>query len=64
MIAVDRLYDDKEVLLKYRKKISEALQESFKNDETYELIIARANTAESIKKRLDFIEDIFRESIR
>jgi len=71
MIAADRLFNEKDALIKKRKFICEALNDllSDASDEegadkaTYELIVARPNTSKSIRRRLDLIENIYRRCL-
>lgn len=56
LIACDRLFNRKDELLKKKAAVVRALRLALQNPETYELIVGRANTADSIKSRLDFVE--------
>ncbi len=60
MIAADRLFDSADALIKNRKAVANALANALKDENTYELIVARPNTADAIRKRLDKVESIFR----
>lgn len=61
--ACDKLFDQRVKLKANSKKIRERLNKAFASRESYELITAKANTADSIKKRLTFVEDIFSRAI-
>jgi len=61
MIAVDRLFDKKEALVANRERIVQALAEALDDPDKFQLIVARPNTADSIKRRLDLVENIFKE---
>lgn len=63
MIALDRQYIHREKILDRREIITEKLDEKLKEPDFYELIVSRANTAESIKKRIDGVEAIIVEAI-
>lgn len=60
MIAIDRTFDEKAMLIKSRKHIVDALRAATTKTDNYELIVARPNTADSIRQRLDFVESILR----
>lgn len=59
LIACDRQFSNKDKLIKKRAKLKAALDQAVANAETYELIVGRANTSDSIKKRLELVENIF-----
>ncbi|WP_051361503.1 DUF262 domain-containing protein [Desulfuromonas sp. TF] len=60
MIALDRLYARREDLLANAASLQRRLDEALTdNGAFYELVVARANTAESIKKRLNQTEALF-----
>jgi hypothetical protein len=63
MIAVDRLFNEKDSLVKNRKCIADALTAATKNEDDYEIIVARPNTADFIRQRLDLVENIFRSCL-
>lgn len=63
MIGLDRLYDRKDQLLARRDTIQKRLAEALGEDEFYELIVARANTADAIKNRLNAMERLLGEDI-
>lgn len=56
LVACDRLFNRKDELLKKKVAVRQALRQALQSADTYELIVGRANTAESIKGRLDLIE--------
>jgi hypothetical protein len=60
MIAVDRLYQNSNSLIRDRTQICERLEKELTKKSLYELITAKANTASAIKGRLDAIESIMR----
>ena len=63
IVSCDRLFDKKATLIKNKSKLKDKIEKALKDEETYELVIGRANTAESIKKRLEKIEGIFLSAI-
>jgi len=63
MITSDRLFEIKDDLIRNKEKIAEKLNEEMQSEENYELIVARANTADAIKQRIDKIEEIYKGSI-
>lgn len=64
MVALDRLYASRKALISNRAAIRKALAKALANGDTYELIVARANTAPSILQRQDFVEGLFRDAIK
>lgn len=59
VIACDRLFDYGSGLVKKKSLLKRTLREALSDDSNYELIVGRANTADFIKKRLDFVEGCF-----
>jgi hypothetical protein len=59
MVACDRLFDRRTELLRKKAALRKMLKDELSKSINYELIVGRANTAESIKKRLDFVEGCF-----
>jgi hypothetical protein len=63
MVAVDRLYEHRSDLVQKSTQVLQSLDEALTDEDTYELIVARPNTADAIKKRLAKVEEIFRSVI-
>lgn len=64
MVALDRLYDKKDALVKNGKVISKAFKARLDTDsDFYALIVGRANTAAATKGRIDAVETLFLEHI-
>ena len=59
MVACDRLFDHRHALLKEKIKLREELKKQLLKPENRELVVGKANTADAIKKRLDFVENCF-----
>lgn len=59
MLAVDRLYPNKEKLIAQADTLRRQLDDALTDEKFYELIVARANTADAIKKRLTRTEELF-----
>jgi len=60
MIAAERLSDKAPVLIKNRSVISKALANKLSTKTTYDIMVAKPNTADAIRARLDMVEAIFR----
>ncbi|MET3501097.1 hypothetical protein ABIC45_002709 [Mucilaginibacter rubeus] len=60
MIAIDRLYEDKDTLIQKKKQIQEALNKSLEDPNVYDLLIGKQNTAPAIIKRNDFITELLK----
>jgi hypothetical protein len=61
MVSFDRLADSHEMLVTRRQKLRKAIDHTvLRSDKTRELFVGRANTAQSIKDRLDLMEKAFR----
>lgn len=56
MIGVDRLYENKDELIKHKKRIQSGLLKSFENKNTFDLIVGKPGTSQAIKDRAEFIE--------
>ncbi|UOD30562.1 DUF262 domain-containing protein [Massilia violaceinigra] len=64
MVAVDRLYDFRTELVVNRKAIVKEFKLKIENDDVfYALIVGRANTAASVRERIDAVEQLFRSHI-
>lgn len=62
MIALDRLYDQKDRLIPRGREIAKAFKNKLDSDEDfYALIVGRANTADSVKQRINSVELLFRQ---
>jgi hypothetical protein len=59
MVACDRLFDRRHALLKEKIKLRDELKKQLLKPENRELVVGKANTADAIKKRLDFVEKCF-----
>ncbi|ATP45767.1 hypothetical protein CR511_17665 [Pseudomonas putida] len=59
VIACDRQFSNREALIKKRAELTADIKKAISDEDTYELIVGRANTADAIKKRLDLVESIF-----
>ncbi len=59
MVALDRQYINSDKILKKRTSVVKKLNEMLGDPDFYELVVSRANTADSIKKRIDEIEKLF-----
>lgn len=59
MVACDRMFDRRQSLMKKKIALREELQRELSKPGHRELIVGKANTADAIKKRLDFVEGCF-----
>lgn len=59
MVACDRMFDHRRSLLKMKGALRKDLQRELAKPGNRELIVGRANTADAIKKRLDFVQGCF-----
>lgn len=59
IVACDRRFADRVVLRKKKASLKKALLKATSKPDAYELIVGRANTAEAIRRRLDFVEQVF-----
>jgi hypothetical protein len=64
MVAIDRLYENKDGLIASKTKIRSEIAKKIKGDEAfYELIVGRANTAQSLRDRIDEVEKLLRKQL-
>jgi hypothetical protein len=63
MVAVQNLRKHKSELVANKVEILEALEEAFDDDETYEIIVGKPNTAKAVLDRLDRIQQIMEKAI-
>lgn len=59
IVACDRRFADRVALRKKKATLRKALLKATSKVAAYELIVGRANTAEAIRNRLDFVEKVF-----
>lgn len=55
MVALDRLRDDHSKLVKARTKITRKLESELRDEDTYELVVGKPNTAAAIKDRIELV---------
>jgi len=63
MVALDRMNDDHDSLIEYRKDIVKEINDELKDEGQYEIVVGRPNTAQAIKDRIEFFEAIFEQYI-
>jgi hypothetical protein len=56
MVSVDRLFEKRAALISRKGKLVAALQDAMANEAFYALIVGRANTAETLRLRIDKVE--------
>lgn len=64
MIAVDRLWKDKDKLLKSKAEVTKRYWEALDTPEKIEQFSGRANTAGDVKSRINAMTNLFSEAIR
>jgi len=60
IIACDRCFENRANLLKKKTILKAKLKKAFENQANYEILVGRGNTAESIRSRLNLVENIFK----
>lgn len=63
MVALDHVYEDRRGLIENRQDIRARFAEMLGDDETYELIVGRPNTATAIRGRQDLVLEFFNDYI-
>ncbi len=63
MVAVDRLWENRRELVRRKAKIKMALCHLLQNDDAYEVVVGKPNTAKAIEERLRLVEDTFTEAL-
>ena len=58
MVALDRLWDQRELVKEDRKDVRKRLKLAIGNEHEYELIVGRKNTAEAVRGRIDLLQSI------
>lgn len=58
MVAIDGLSSKATALVGNKYKLTKALQESLKNENTYEIVVGRPNTAKAVKDRIAIVTEI------
>jgi hypothetical protein len=60
MVALDRAWDKRQVLLKKRAAIRQKLTKLLVTEKTYEIVIGKPNTAKAIAERIDMVSAILK----
>lgn len=63
MVAIDSLWSLHKEIYNRKAQIIRKIEDEIKNQESYELIVGRRNTAESIRDRIKLIKGIFSSEI-
>ena len=63
MVALDEVYDSGAALVKNRSQIYEGLCGIFDDEDNYDIIVGRPNTAQAIKQRQQLLRELFHENI-
>ena len=58
MVAMDRIWLNRDQVKGDREGVRERLKSASENDQLYELIVGRKNTAESVRNRIDLLQEI------
>jgi len=58
MVALDRIWAARQGILEDKDGVLERLSAAKEDDDSYELIVGRRNTAESVKERIDLLQKI------
>jgi hypothetical protein len=64
MVSLDRLKDERPALIKNKKKIVKAIELILEDDEVYEVVVGRPNTAAAVKDRLDYLYETIKSCIK
>ncbi|MGP3034413.1 DUF262 domain-containing protein [Serratia ureilytica] len=59
MVAIDRLWAEKDNILKRKKAIIKRMSSALVNPDEYEILVGKGNTAESVRSRIDLMQHIF-----
>jgi hypothetical protein len=60
MVALDRIWTERERIQADKAGVHERLAAAKANDDSYELIVGRRNTAESVKERVSLLQRVLR----
>ena len=63
MVALDALYDNRKELTTKKKLIVHALRHALADEDNYEVLVGRPNTATAIKRRQDLVKSLLREHL-
>lgn len=58
MVAIDQVWCQRDKVMSDREGIKARLRSAMENDDKYELIVGRRNTAESVRGRIDLLKNI------
>ena len=59
MVALSRVWDHRDAIQSDRVGVLQRLRTAVDDDEKYELIVGRRNTAEAVRERIDLLQSIF-----
>lgn len=60
MVALDRIWSHRDEIQKDKAGVIERLEKAKNNNDSYELIVGRRNTAESVKDRINLLKQILK----
>ncbi len=63
MVALDRLWDSRRELITAKAKINASLTKLLKNEDDFDVIIGKPNTAKAVLQRMDLITDAMKASL-
>lgn len=63
MVALDRLWESRKELITAKAKIGASLAKLLRNEDDFEVIIGKPNTAKAVLQRMDLITDAMRAAL-
>lgn len=64
MVAIDRVWEKRELLVKNRAKVVKSLSRLLDDEAAYEVIVGRPNTAKAVARRVDLIVKAMERAVR
>jgi hypothetical protein len=58
MVAASRLKDSSGEIMDDKENVQKRLVDAVQDDEQYEIIVGRGNTAEAVRDRIDLLQNI------
>ena len=63
MVALDRLYSNRRKVIAKKNAILKSLRRRLLRPAVYAIVVGRPNTAKAIHKRIDLLEETFKEAV-
>jgi hypothetical protein len=63
MVALDRLWESRAKLISAKTRIADKITRLLKNEDNFEIIVGKPNTAKAVQKRMDLLTKTIENTI-